>query len=67
MRERDRQTEHEQGRGRERKRETQNSKQVPGSELSAPQPDMGLEPMNWEIVTRAKVRRLSDRATQVLL
>ena len=30
----------------QRARETQ----VPGSELSA-QPDMGLEPMNWEIMT----------------
>ena len=35
LRERERQTEHEQGRGRERERERQNSKQAPGSELSA--------------------------------
>ena len=43
-RERDRQTEHERGRGRER--ETQNLKEAPGSELSATEPDTGLEPMS---------------------
>ena len=36
-----RQRENKQGRGRESERETQNPKQVPGSE-----PDMGLEPKN---------------------
>ena len=44
--ERQRDTEHEWGRGRER--ETQNLKQAPGSELTAPEPDVGLEPTNWD-------------------
>ena len=38
----EREREHEQGRGRERKRETQNLKQVPGSELSAQSLTQGL-------------------------
>ena len=46
---RQRQTEHE--RGRVRERETQNMKQAPGSELSATEPDMGLEPPKCEIMT----------------
>ena len=48
--------ESKQGKGRERG--TQNPKQPPGSELS--EPDMGLQPMNCEIMTRAEVRYLSD-------
>ena len=44
MRDRERETEHEQGRGRERDRETQNLKQVPGSELSARGPTRGSNP-----------------------
>ena len=47
---RERSTECEQVRGRERERKTQNLKQALGSELSA-EPDMGLEPINREIVT----------------
>ena len=34
-----------------RERETQNQKRAPGSELSAPDPDVGLELTNREIVT----------------
>ena len=54
-----REKEHEQGEG-QRERETQNPKQAPGSELSAPEPDTGLELMNREMMTRAKVGRLTD-------
>ena len=46
-----RETEHERGRVRERQRETQNLKQAPGSELSATEPDAGLELTDLEIVT----------------
>ena len=35
----------------QRERETQNPKQAPGSELSATEPDAGLEPTNHKIVT----------------
>ena len=35
----------------QRERETQNLKQAPGSELSAPEPDAGLELTDREIVT----------------
>ena len=45
-----RQTETEHEWGRVRERETQNLKQVPGSELST-QSDVGLEPTNFEIMT----------------
>ena len=46
---RQRETEHEQGRVSER--ETQNLKQVPGSELSAQSPTAGLELTDREIMT----------------
>ena len=36
--------------GRSRDRETQNPKQAPGSELSAQEPNAGLELMNLEIM-----------------
>ena len=39
-----RETEHEWGRGRERERETQNLKEVPGSELTAQSPTGGSNP-----------------------
>ena len=58
LREREGETEPEQERGRER--ETQNLKKAPGSEPSAPEPDMGLKFMNCEIMTRAEVRCLTD-------
>ena len=58
----EREREHKQWRGRER--ETQNPKQAPGSELSAQSPYVGLEPTNREIVTWAKIRCLTDWATQ---
>ena len=57
MRETERETERERERqstsrgGAERERETQNPKQVPGSELSAQNPMWGLKPMNREIMT----------------
>ena len=35
----------------QRERETQNPKQVPGSELSAIEPDVGLKLTNREIMT----------------
>ena len=35
----------------QRERETQNPKQAPGSELVCTEPDMGLKPMNCEIMT----------------
>ena len=56
MRQRERETERQStnGRGAENERETQNLKQASGSELSA-ESDMGLEPMNREIMTRAEV------------
>ena len=47
-------------------RETQNPKQAPGSELSA-QPDTRLKPMNYGVMTWAKVGCLTDWATQVPL
>ena len=49
--------ERERGRGRERERDThththtQNSKQAPGSKLSAQSPVPGLKPVNLEIMT----------------
>ena len=57
-REREREAKHEWGRGRER--EAQNPKQ-------APEPDMGLKPMNCKIMTWAKVGHSTDWATQVPL
>ena len=39
----------------QRERETQNLKQVPGSEVSAQSPTAGLKPMSCEIKTGAKV------------
>ena len=48
----------------QRERETQNSKQAPGSELSA-EPDTGLKLTNREIMTWADVGRLTDWAAQV--
>ena len=39
------------GGGTEGERETQNLKQAPGSELSAPEPDTGLEPTDREVMT----------------
>ena len=57
--ERERELVHEPRRGRER--ETQNLKQALGSELPAQSPpNAGLGPANREIMTRAKVRRLTD-------
>ena len=50
---RQRETEHERGRVGERK--TQNPKQAPGSELSAHEPNVGLELTDREIMTRAEV------------
>ena len=38
----------------QRERETQNLKQAPGSEPSAPEPDAGLELTDREIVTWLK-------------
>ena len=38
-------------RGGQTERETQNPKQAPGSELVHPEPDVGLELMNCEIMT----------------
>ena len=61
-REGERETEHEQRRGRERERETQNLKQAPGSELSA-QSLMGLKPRNYEIMTLAEVRHVTEPPT----
>ena len=46
----------------QRERETQNPKQVPGSK-----PDEGLKPTKREIVTWAKVGRLTDHATHAPL
>ena len=37
----------------QREKETQNLKQAPGSQLSAPEPNAGLELMSCEIVTQA--------------
>ena len=47
----------------QREMQTQNLKQGPGSEQSA-QPDAGLELTDREIMTWAKVGRLTDWATQ---
>ena len=44
----------------QRERETQTLKQVPGSELLAQSPNVGLEPMNHEIMTGAKVGLITD-------
>ena len=46
----------------QREKETENPKQYPSSELRAvsPEPDAGLEFMNHETVTRAKVRCLTN-------
>ena len=67
LREGERETECELGRGRERGR--QNLKQAPGSQLPAvsTEPEVGLEPMNCEIMTWAEVRGSTDWATQLLL
>ena len=46
-------------------REAQNLNQAPGSKLSAQECDVGLEFTNHEIMTRAAVRRLTNRATPV--
>ena len=46
--------------GAEREGETQNVKQDPGSELSAPEPDTGLGLGNGEITISAEVGRLVD-------
>ena len=52
-------------REREREKETQNLKQAAGSEQAvSTEPYVGLEPTNCEIITRAKVRCSTDRATQ---
>ena len=51
-------------RGGQRERETQNLKQAPGSELSATEPNAGLELTDCENMTRAEVRRPTDWATQ---
>ena len=48
-------------------RETQNLKQVPGSEVSAQSPTAGLKPMSCEIKTGAKVWHSTDWAIQVPL
>ena len=49
----------------QRERKTQNPKQASGSELLAQSLTGGLELMNHEIMTWAKVGRLTDWATQV--
>ena len=61
---RDRETEHEQGRGREREGDTESEA---GSRLWAvsPELDTGLEPTDCEIMTWAKVRCLTNWASQV--
>ena len=52
----------------QRERKTQNPKQAPGYELSAQSPMRGLNPpMSSDIMTWAKVGRLTDWATQVSL
>ena len=58
----ERATEQKQGRGRK----TGRHKIQAGSRLRAvsTEPDLGLEPMNCEIMTWAEVRRLSDWATR---
>ena len=51
----------ERGGGAERERETQNLKQVPGSELSVQSKhSAGLEPTNQEIMALAEVGGLTD-------
>ena len=51
----------------QRERETQNPQQAPGSELSAQEPDVGLEILNCKVMTWAQVGRLTDWATQAPL
>lgn len=46
------------------KKDRDNSKQAVGSGLSAHSPIWGLQPMNLDIMTLAKVRRLTGWATQ---
>ena len=48
----------------QRERETQDPKQVPGSELSAQSLTRGLELTDYEIRAWAEVRCLTDWATQ---
>ena len=60
--ERERESMHEQGRGREREKEVQS-----GFRTDSRMPDAGLESMNYEIVPWAKVRHLTNWATQVPL
>ena len=58
----ERETEHERGRGREGDR---NTKQAPGSELSAQSPTWGPNPWTVRSWPEPKVRRSTNRATQV--
>ena len=48
------------GAEREREREAHNLKQAPGSELFQEEPNAGLEPLDHEIMTWAKVGCLTD-------
>ena len=57
--------EHKQGRGREREGDTE-SEAGPRLWAVSTEPHVGLELTNCEIMTWAKVRRLTDWATQVL-
>ena len=51
------------GEGAEKERETQNPKQIPGSELSAQSPTQDSN-SNCEIMTWAEIGRSTDWATQ---
>ena len=65
-REWEREQAHEQVGEGQRERETQNLKQVPGSELSAQNPTRGSNPRS-KIMTGAETGRLTNWATQVPL
>ena len=61
----ERQRQSKSGGGAEREGETQNPKQVPGSELSAQSPTRGSNSLtDLEVMTRAKAGHLTDWATQ---
>ena len=56
------------GGGAEREREGDTESEAgSGLPASSTEPDAGLEPMNYKIMTRAEVKHLTDRATQVPL
>ena len=61
--ERERERENKWGRGRDREEDTESEA---GSRLwaASTEPDMGLKPMNLEIMTWAKVSCLTDQVTQ---